>query len=325
MLLTAFLIIYRGARLSAFTVLIQAMDSMQSCLMNIFSKFRDFSSLGLVFEDYEKFCGLREETISDHVLRVRDDVPFIEMKNVNFSYPSKTGALRDVSFHIRKGEKIAIVGKNGSGKSTLINVLLGFYKPEAGSVRIMGEDLSGCISDFRKNTVYILQDTPRYIFSIEDNLSLGRERSNTYVEDVLGISDIISKAPGKGQTLLGEENDDQYNISGGEWAKLGIARNSRKEDPFLYIMDEPTAALDPIAESKLFEAFNEITSNETAIFISHRLGMVSLADRILVLDSGRIAEQGTHAELMERKGLYHSMYYEQMQLYDKEKQAAYFV
>ena len=322
MLLTVFLIIYRGAGLSAFTVLMQAMDSMQSCLMDIFSKFRDFSSLNLVFQDYEKFHRLADETVSDNVLRIREDVPFIEMENVNFSYPTKKGALHDVGFQIKKGEKIAIVGKNGSGKSTLINVLLGFYKPETGNVRVMGMDLAECVSDFRKNTVYIMQNTPRYIFSIDDNLNLGRVRSNQSVEKVLEIDDILSKAPRKGQTLLGEENDDQYNISGGEWAKLGIARNSRKENPALYIMDEPTAALDPIVESKIFESFNEITDNKTAIFISHRLGMVSLADRILVLDSGSIAEQGTHAELMERKGLYYSMYYEQIQLYDKEKQAA---
>ena len=322
MLLTVFLIIYRGAGLSAFTVLMQAMDSMQSCLMDIFSKFRDFSSLNLVFQDYEKFHGLADETVSDNVLRIREDVPFIEMENVNFSYPTKKGALHDVGFQIKKGEKIAIVGKNGSGKSTLINVLLGFYKPETGNVRVMGMDLAECVSDFRKNTVYIMQNTPRYIFSINDNLNLGRVRSNQSVEKVLEIDDILSKAPRKGQTLLGEENDDQYNISGGEWAKLGIARNSRKENPVLYIMDEPTAALDPIVESKIFESFNEITDNKTAIFISHRLGMVSLADRILVLDAGSIAEQGTHAELMERKGLYYSMYYEQIQLYDKEKQAA---
>ena len=111
------------------------------------------------------------------------------------------------------------------------------------------------------------------------------------VISVLGIDRMIDHAPDGGQTLLGEENDNPYNLSGGEWSRLGIARNAQKGEPILYIMDEPTAVLDPIAESKIFESFDRITKGKTTIFISHRLGMVSLADRIIVLDGGMIAER----------------------------------
>lgn len=152
---------------------------------------------------------------------------------------------------------------------------------------------------------------------IGDNIKMGRDIVAADVISVLGIDRMIDHAPDGGQTLLGEENDNPYNLSGGEWSRLGIARNAQKGEPILYIMDEPTAVLDPIAESKIFESFDRITKGKTTIFISHRLGMVSLADRIIVLDGGMIAEQGTHIELMERKGLYHDMYCEQMQLYER--------
>ena len=115
---------------------------------------------------------------------------------------------------------------------------------------------------------------------------------------------------------MGEENSDQYNISGGEWAKIGIIRNTQKEDVVLFVMDEPTAALDPIVESKIFESFNRITKDKATIFVSHRLGMVSLADRIIVLNNGEIAEEGSHDELMKNKGLYHEMFSEQLELYE---------
>ena len=317
MIITIALIVYKNASISAFTVLVQAMDSMQECLMNVFSKFRDFGSLHLAFNDYKKFHALDDEINTETSIQLDRDTPFIKFKNVSFSYPTKRNALNKVNLTIRKGEKIAIVGKNGSGKTTLVNVLLGFYKPLSGDIEISGVNLNDCIKDFRSRAVYIMQNTPQYILSIEDNIKMGTNLVNSNVIEVLEVNKIIDKAPDKEYTLLGEENDDQYNISGGEWAKLGIARNTQKIDPALFIMDEPTASLDPISESKIFESFSSITNGKTTIFISHRLGMVSLADRIIVLDNGVIVEQGPHDELIKRKGLYYDMYSEQIQLYER--------
>lgn len=318
MIITIALIVYKNASISAFTVLVQAMDSMQGCLMNVFSKFRDFGSLHLAFDDYKKFHALDDEINTVTSIQLDRDTPLIKFKNVSFSYPTKTNALNNVNLTIREGEKIAIVGKNGSGKTTLVNVLLGFYKPLSGDIEISGVNLNDCIKDFRSRAVYIMQNTPQYILSIEDNIKMGTNIVNSNVIEVLGVNKIIDKAPDKEHTLLGEENDDQYNISGGEWAKLGIARNTQKIDPALFIMDEPTASLDPISESKIFESFSSITNGKTTIFISHRLGMVSLADRIIVLDKGVIVEQGSHDELIKRKGLYYDMYSEQIQLYERQ-------
>lgn len=319
MIIVIALIVYKEAGISAFTVLMQAMDSMQECLMNVFAKFRDFGSLQLALEDYEKFHELTDELHTTTRIPLNSEGPFIELKNVCFSYPTKANALNDVNLTIQKGEKIAVVGKNGSGKTTLVNVLLGFYQPLSGDIKIAGTSLNNCIEDFRSRTVYIMQNTPQYILSIEDNIKMGKDIVNANVLEVLGIDKIIEKAPVKERTMLGEENEDQYNISGGEWAKLGIARNAQKNDPVLFIMDEPTAALDPLAESKIFESFDSITNGKTTIFISHRLGMVRLADRIIVLDHGVVVEQGAHNDLMERKGLYYDMYSEQIQLYEKGK------
>ena len=318
MIITIALIVYKNASISAFTVLVQAMDSMQECLMNVFSKFRDFGSLHLAFDDYKKFHALDDEINTVTSIQLDRDKPLIKFKNVSFSYPTKTNALNKMNLTIREGEKIAIVGKNGSGKTTLVNVLLGFYKPLSGDIEISGVNLNDCIKDFRSRVVYIMQNTPQYILSIEDNIKMGTNIVNSNIIEILGVNKIIDKAPDREHTLLGEENDDQYNISGGEWAKLGIARNTQKIDPDLFIMDEPTASLDPISESKIFESFSSITNGKTTIFISHRLGMVSLADRIIVLDNGVIVEQGSHDELIKRKGLYYDMYSEQIQLYERQ-------
>ena len=317
MIIAIALIVYKNVGISAFTVLMQAMDSMQECLMNIFSKIRDFGSLHLALDDYKKFRNLTDESHATTKIQLNREGPFIELKNISFSYPSKEDALKNVNLTIFEGEKIAIVGKNGSGKTTLVNVLLGFYKPLSGEIKIMQTKLDDCIEDFRRRTIYIMQNTPQYGLSIEDNIKMGKDIVAPDVIQVLDIDKLIDKAPAREYTLLGEENDDQYNISGGEWSKLGIARNAQKKDAILYIMDEPTAALDPIAESKIFESFDGITNCKTTIFISHRLGMISLADRIIVLDNGTIAEQGSHNELMKQKGLYYDMYSEQIQLYER--------
>lgn len=285
--------------------------------MNIFSKIRDFGSLHLALDDYKKFRNLTDESHATTKIQLNREGPFIELKNISFSYPSKEDALKNVNLTIFEGEKIAIVGKNGSGKTTLVNVLLGFYKPLSGEIKIMQTKLDDCIEDFRRRTIYIMQNTPQYGLSIEDNIKMGKDIVAPDIIQVLDIDKLIDKAPAREYTLLGEENDDQYNISGGEWSKLGIARNAQKKDAILYIMDEPTAALDPIAESKIFESFDGITNCKTTIFISHRLGMISLADRIIVLDNGTIAEQGSHNELMKQKGLYYDMYSEQIQLYER--------
>ena len=186
---------------------------------------------------------------------------------------------------------------------------------------MLGTDLRQCFAQLRKKVVYIMQNLPQYGFSIEENLYFDQKLMKEHILEILDIDEIARKAPKGYQTMLGEENDDQYNISGGERAKLGIARNCQKEKPLLYIFDEPTAALDPIAESKIFESFDQITQNTTSIFISHRLGMVKLADKIIVMEHGEIKEFGTHESLIREKGTYYQMYLKQLKLYQRGKQS----
>lgn len=310
-----YLIMNGKAGIAGITVLFQSMDSIQNSLMNGFSKIRDFSSLCLAYNDYLEFCNLPEETVVTFE-KDKEDL-FIEMQHISFDYPTKKAALNNVNLEIKKGEKIAIVGKNGSGKTTLVHILLGFYKPANGVLKVYDDSLAQDKVSLRNHTVYMMQNMPKYSLTLSENLSMGQDSVASDMENILNIKELIEKAPMKGDTLLGEENDDCYNISGGEWAKVGMVRNSKKSSPVLYVLDEPTAAMDPLVESKIFQTFKQITGKATTIFISHRLGMVSLADRIVVMDEGRIAEQGTHQELMQLKGLYYTMYTKQLNLYER--------
>lgn len=316
-LISIYLILFMNASIAAFTVLIESMDSMQGGLLNLFSKIGDFNSTLLVFNDYMKFSNIgiedSEEKLSTHI----DKTPFITINNLSFDYPTKANILNNISLTINCGDKIAIVGENGSGKTTLVNLLLGLYKPTRGKIEISGNDLNKCFLDFRKKVVYVMQNMPQYRISIDENLRFNNVLIDRKILEILDIDKISDKAPKGNNTQLGEENDDCYNISGGEWAKLGIARNCQKSDPLLFIFDEPTAALDPMIESKIFESFDKITKNVTTVFISHRLGMVKLADRIIVMDRGMVKETGTHDSLMKKKGIYYKMFTEQLQLYDK--------
>lgn len=311
------LILNYNANISAFTVLMQSMDTIQNGIMNVFSKIGSMNSLLLVYNDFVKFLALHEEGKSEK--KVDDDRAnsFIEIQELTYGYPTKPNVINGVNLKINEGERIAIVGRNGSGKTTLINLLLGFYKPLSGSISVNGNHLDDVLYDFRKNTVYVMQNLQKYSFSIKDNIQMKNKSINTEVASILGLDELIEKSPKGLETLLGEENEDSYNISGGEWVKLGIVRNCQKEHPLLYILDEPTATLDPIVESRIINSFDELTKEKTTIFITHRLGMVSLADKIIVLEDGRIIEEGTHESLMSNKATYYEMYTKQLKLYER--------
>lgn len=320
MIWTIYLILFQDINISALTVLIQAMDSMQKGLLDIFSNIKELNVTSLIFNDYKKFISLEEEDGKEEMDHV-DHICFFDIKNVSFTYvANQYESLKNINLSIKKGEKIAIVGRNGSGKTTLVNLLLGLYQPIKGSVEVCGNKLENCFEELRKRTIYIMQKIPQYGFSLDENLFMGNECKNKKIMELLEIAKVIEKAPFSRSTILGEENDDHYNLSGGEWAKIGIARNSQKESPILYILDEPTASLDPIMESKIYESFKSMTGDATTIFISHRLGMTRLVDRIVVMNDGRIVEMGNHTELMNQKGEYYTMYTEQKKLYLKEEE-----
>lgn len=246
----------------------------------------------------------------------------VTFSHVSFSYPgSDKKILDDISFTIHPGEKIALVGVNGAGKSTLIKLICGFYHPTAGKITINGLDLSDLDMDqyFRELAV-VFQESFVNSFSIADNVSCCT--ADEYDHDRCihalkrsGLWEKISSLPNQEKTCLNKDVDENgILLSGGETQKLLLARALYKGGRLL-LLDEPTAALDALAETEMYEKYQELTSGKTSLFISHRLASTRFCDRILFLENGKITEQGTHDDLIARNGSYAHMFQVQSQYY----------
>ncbi len=246
----------------------------------------------------------------------------IEFKNVSFTYPNtEREVLHDISVSIRPGEKIAIVGENGSGKSTFVALLCALYRPGGGSITINGEDIYTHLSRTRKTLSAVFQDFASYEATIRENITIsdsGRQADDnelTALARRTGAWECIEAQPAGFDEVVGSFSAKGNNLSGGQWQKIAITRCAYRSDAKIMILDEPTAALDPVAEAELYRHFAALTGDRTGILISHRLGITRLVDRILVFRDGRIEEDGSHEELMARKGLYAEMYNAQAKWY----------
>ena len=250
----------------------------------------------------------------------------IEFRHVSFKYPGQDQyVLRNVSFSIRPGETVAIVGKNGSGKTTLVKLLTRFYDPTEGEILLDGRSLIEYdLLQLRQQMSIVFQDFIQYHLTIRENITFGKiehcdntARLEKAAEDSRARS-FIEKLPNKFDTVLGRTLADGVDLSGGEWQKLGLARAFFRDAEIL-ILDEPTAALDPLAEYELFEQFAHLTQNKTSVIISHRFSTVRMADRIIVLEDGTCVEQGSHEELLARGGMYARLFISQAKHYHYEE------
>ncbi|MBY6603970.1 MULTISPECIES: ABC transporter ATP-binding protein [unclassified Rhodococcus (in: high G+C Gram-positive bacteria)] len=243
----------------------------------------------------------------------------VDLTDVHFSYPqSDRAALCGVSIHIGAGEVVALVGENGSGKSTLATIVSGLYRPDRGEVRWDGVTVDPDV--VRANVGTVFQDFGRYSLDVTDNIALAGlgERDPSAVRDAADdahIADVIDRLPHGFDTVLGRDIDEGMDLSGGQWQRLALARALFKKAPLL-VLDEPSAALDPRAESELFEDVRTILDGRAALLISHRFANVRLADRIYVLQSGLVIESGTHHELMAAGGTYAELFTMQSAGYD---------
>ncbi len=310
-----------GVGIGSFVLIYGVANSLQGTMKSVFSDIAGLAATGKYVRDYFELLDYdSEELVSEE-----DSIPrhaAINFENVWFHYPNTDRyVLQDINVTIKQGEKVAIVGENGSGKSTFVALLCGLYRPQQGRITFAGKELSQVLGLMRRATSFVFQDFGRYQLTVGDNIRIG----NTYRELTDGeiitaakradADPFIQEMDKKYDTFLGTLEEGRTDLSGGQWQKLAFARAITRQEAKVMVLDEQTAALDPISEAKFYREFRELTGDRTAIMISHRLGATKLADRILVFHEGRIVEEGTHEELMNRNGLYAQMYEAQAQWY----------
>ena len=249
------------------------------------------------------------------------DAPLIEFKNVSFAYPdSEKTVLKNLNLTLRRGERLAVVGKNGSGKTTFVKLLCRLYDPIEGEILFNGKNIKEYdYKEYLNLFSVVFQDFKLLALPLAQNISGGEAYDKLKVVEVLKNTGLdLSKFKNAEETYLYKNFDDEgVNISGGEGQKIAIARALYKDAP-LIILDEPTAALDPIAEAEIYSKFDGLVKNKTSLYISHRLSSCKFCSHILVFDAGLIVQEGSHEELLAEDGLYSKLWNAQAQYYQEE-------
>ena len=305
-----------------FVLYFAAITGFSGFIGKIVNNMNNLHSANLGMNDLRAFLDETDEPDPENPVNIKTiKDKTIEFRDVTFSYKKgEKPTLEHISFSIKDGEKIALVGVNGAGKTTIVKLLCGFYKPDSGQILIGGVDSRR----FRRDDLFamysaVFQDIYLPPFTVAENVSLKplKETDAGRVEWSLkeaGVYERIANEPRGIYMPVGREFEEGVMLSGGQKQKLLIARALYKDAPVL-ILDEPTAALDPIAESETYEAFHQLSKSKTAIFISHRLASTRFCDRILLLQDGQIHETGTHEELLTKGGEYTKMFEMQSQYY----------
>lgn len=292
------------------------------------SDLQTFLATGSEFDYINSYLSTYEDFIAqpsmayDGTLPIekRDDGQYeFAFHDVSFSYPgTNIPVLEHVTLSFAVGEKTALVGRNGAGKTTLIKLLCRLYEPTSGYITLNGIDIRKySYKEYTQAFSVVFQDFHLFSLPLDENIAAGTEIDEAALQSSLakvGLTDHVQQLPQGVRTRLYNNNGSGVDLSGGEAQRTAIARALYKDAPFV-ILDEPTAALDPIAEAEIYEQFSQMTAGKTAVYISHRMSSCKFCDRIIVLDHGRIAEDGTHGTLLANHGIYANLYETQAQYY----------
>jgi ATP-binding cassette, subfamily B, bacterial len=294
-------------------------------IKDLFSSVAGLYEDSLFIGDTFEFLNLRENITAAEPSVVPQPLnKKITVDNLSFTYPGNNyKTISNVSFEIKKGEIIALVGPNGAGKSTLVRLLSRLYDGDSGNIKYDDTNIRNFDpEEYRKHFSVVFQDFMLYNLTAGENIRMGNidekspENRLKASAETTGIDDLINNLQNGYETVIGNLFDDSRELSWGEWQKIALARALFRNAPVL-ILDEPSSALDADTEYEIFSRFREIVKGRTSVLISHRFTNVSLADRIIVLNKGEIAETGTHDELMKKGGIYFTMYTKQSSRFDK--------
>ena len=321
--------VLNGMPVSSFTMYVTMTTSLMALMLEVGNDLAFVWNEGEYVNDFYRLLDapltLEGEKTKTDVFSKKDEKTLeIVFDHVTFRYPgTEKNIFTDLNFTIHAGERLAIVGVNGAGKSTLVKLMTGLFAPTEGHIYINGVD----ITELKKSEVYdlysaVFQDVNVLAFSIRENVGcasdgVNDERVQIALEKV-GLGDKVKGfEKGLDQMMLKVIDEDGTDFSGGERQKLSIARGLYKDAPMV-IMDEPTAALDALAEAEIYENFSELVEGKTAVYISHRLASTRFCDKIALFDADGLSEYGTHDELMEKKGKYYDMFVIQGKYYQEE-------
>lgn len=308
---------------SGFSVVLSSINSVREVTLDVTQCFDEMNQMALYFQNLRTFFEYQPSVVSGE--RRAEPFESLEFKNVSFRYPSaKSNSIENVSFKLTKGETLAVVGINGAGKSTLLKLMLRFYDVTDGEILYNGINIKEYdLNSYRNAFATVFQDYKNFAVSVYENVmcrvcNADDKQAAMQALKNSGAWKKISTFSKGGDTVLTKEFDkDGAGLSGGENQKVSTARLFAR-DFDVAILDEPSSALDPIAESEMYDNLTRVTENKTVVYISHRLSSAALADRIIVLDKGGIIESGSHSELMALNGKYTEMFSLQASNYNKE-------
>lgn len=319
---------YRGKMtVEQFIINLGIVSGFNGWIMRLFENSKELMRNNIIVGQFREFLAYGKENVAE-----AEEVPnpgrlhTIVLEHVSFRYPgAKKECIHNLNLTIHGGEKLALVGINGAGKSTVVKLILGLYKPTDGRVLLDGRDISHIErKQYFAEIAVAFQEVFVFAASIADNVA-GETREKQDTEqvkeklDLAGLWEFVKALPKAEQTSLTKALDPEgMNLSGGQIQKLMLARTLYKNAPVV-ILDEPTAALDPVAEHELYQKYSMLTEGKTSIFISHRLSSTRFCDRILLFDQGKVVEEGTHEALLEQNGAYAKLYEVQAKYYRKEE------